>query len=482
MQPISPVFERLQLSAYIDVFVENGFDTWEDVLDITESDLESLNVRLGHRRRLQREIADYTGRSIKDIIGDNGDRQSSLDPPGDTRDAQPVNPGQNPATGKRRYRRHPKPDPNAPERPPSAYVLFSNQVREDLKAENLSFTEMAKVVGEKWQQLNTDGREPYETEASDMKDAYNAKLIDYKKTPEYKEYAEYLTNFKAAQQSAASGQASEGKRVKLERSGDGSHNSSRESQGTPTTSTHGSPVSTSTLVMQPNLTDATRSSLSSPTAAQGYSSIYNSSVTGRSSTSSRNRSLGSESATPDHGAPYTSQHSLPPLSNDLTTRMLPRRNQHAAPSYLRTHRDAQIQSPSQVSGASFPSGSAYGPTNPLDRVQGTIPAPGTESGTPYSQHHGLKSLTLTGYQDRSSSAIPSPIYGHSGAPSPVHPPYSGPEASSRVLPPLGQPGATTTQQQQQRMDGLSVLALAGRMVDGDREHNPNRDIPKPGPM
>jgi len=39
MQPISPVFERLQLSAYIDVFVENGFDTWEDVLDITESDL-----------------------------------------------------------------------------------------------------------------------------------------------------------------------------------------------------------------------------------------------------------------------------------------------------------------------------------------------------------------------------------------------------------------------------------------------------------
>jgi len=32
------------------------------------------------------------------------------------------------------------------------------------------------------------------------------------------------------------------------------------------------------------------------------------------------------------------------------------------------------------------------------------------------------------------------------------------------------------------MDGLSVLALAGRMVDGDREHNPNRDIPKPGPM
>ena len=29
-------------------------------------------------------------------------------------------------SGKRKYRRHPKPDENAPERPPSAYVIFSN--------------------------------------------------------------------------------------------------------------------------------------------------------------------------------------------------------------------------------------------------------------------------------------------------------------------------------------------------------------------
>ncbi|KAL8998725.1 MAG: hypothetical protein Q9169_002280 [Polycauliona sp. 2 TL-2023] len=45
--------------------VEAGFDTWETILDITESDLESLSVQLGHRRRLQQEIA-HTLRSRQD--------------------------------------------------------------------------------------------------------------------------------------------------------------------------------------------------------------------------------------------------------------------------------------------------------------------------------------------------------------------------------------------------------------------------------
>lgn len=39
MQPLAPVFERLELSHYTDIFVDNGFDMWEDVLDITENDL-----------------------------------------------------------------------------------------------------------------------------------------------------------------------------------------------------------------------------------------------------------------------------------------------------------------------------------------------------------------------------------------------------------------------------------------------------------
>lgn len=41
---------RLGLAQYSEVFVTEGFDTWETVLDITESDLSHLSVKLGHRR------------------------------------------------------------------------------------------------------------------------------------------------------------------------------------------------------------------------------------------------------------------------------------------------------------------------------------------------------------------------------------------------------------------------------------------------
>ncbi|OBZ81254.1 hypothetical protein A0J61_10697, partial [Choanephora cucurbitarum] len=42
-------------------------------------------------------------------------------------------------TTKRKYRRHPKPDRNAPVKPPSAYIMFSNDARAELKNKNLSF-------------------------------------------------------------------------------------------------------------------------------------------------------------------------------------------------------------------------------------------------------------------------------------------------------------------------------------------------------
>lgn len=42
--------------------------------------------------------------------------------------------------------------PSAPEKPPSAYVTFSNDVREDVK--DKSFTEIARIVGDRWKQLD----------------------------------------------------------------------------------------------------------------------------------------------------------------------------------------------------------------------------------------------------------------------------------------------------------------------------------------
>lgn len=134
-----------------------------------------------------------------------------------------------------------QPDENAPERPPSAYVLFSNsecrrrscpitpwimwnrqldpffpfcdgkcdwylwltlhvrppEMREDLKGQNLTFTEIAKLVGENWQSLGQVEKEPFETQAQNAKDKYNQDLAEYKKTVDYRNYLEYLQEFKA---------------------------------------------------------------------------------------------------------------------------------------------------------------------------------------------------------------------------------------------------------------------------------------------
>lgn len=39
MTDLGTIFVELGLTQYLDAFVEQGFDTWETILDITESDL-----------------------------------------------------------------------------------------------------------------------------------------------------------------------------------------------------------------------------------------------------------------------------------------------------------------------------------------------------------------------------------------------------------------------------------------------------------
>lgn len=70
-------------------------------------------------------------------------------------------------------------------------------MREDLKGQNLTFTEIAKLVGEHWQGLPQAEKEPYERQAQAAKEKYNQDLTEYKKTPEYKRYTQYLQDFKA---------------------------------------------------------------------------------------------------------------------------------------------------------------------------------------------------------------------------------------------------------------------------------------------
>jgi hypothetical protein len=82
----------------------------------------------------------------------------------------------------------------------------STEVRELLKGQDFSFTEIAKVVGERWQVLQAEEREACERQANGAKERYYAELAEYKKTPQYEAYQKYLEDFKAKHSIPTKGQ------------------------------------------------------------------------------------------------------------------------------------------------------------------------------------------------------------------------------------------------------------------------------------
>jgi hypothetical protein len=203
MDEFEAILTELGISHYFNEFIEQGFDSWDKIVDITELDFDALDVKLGHRRKLQRKIANSTGRSPNRALAPH-----TRNTPNDARlteEQRAINVGKHTGTSngpqglKRRYRWHPKPDENAPERPPSAYVLFLNRVRDELKGRNLSFTEIAKLVGENWRSLLPGEKESYVRQARYAKEKYTAELSEHKKTSQYREYSQYLVEFKARQ-------------------------------------------------------------------------------------------------------------------------------------------------------------------------------------------------------------------------------------------------------------------------------------------
>ena len=157
-------------------------------------------MNLGHRRKLQREIA-----NTKRLA-----REPAFTTPLYKIEPQPLNTlignassstdvQQGGLPTKRDYRHHPKPDSKAPQRPYSAYVLFSNHMREQLKSQNLSFADLSKEVGEKWQRLTRDEKEEWKRKGAVPWERYKADLAEYQKTDDFRKYQRYLAEFKATQ-------------------------------------------------------------------------------------------------------------------------------------------------------------------------------------------------------------------------------------------------------------------------------------------
>jgi hypothetical protein len=56
-EDLTDILNELGLEGYVAAFMNAGYHDWDAVGDMTESDFDALNIRLGDRRKLQREIA-----------------------------------------------------------------------------------------------------------------------------------------------------------------------------------------------------------------------------------------------------------------------------------------------------------------------------------------------------------------------------------------------------------------------------------------
>uniref|UniRef100_W5NB45 High mobility group protein B3 n=3 Tax=Lepisosteus oculatus TaxID=7918 RepID=W5NB45_LEPOC len=75
-----------------------------------------------------------------------------------------------------------KKDPNAPKRPPSGFFLFCSEQRPKIKATSpsLSIGEVAKKLGEMWNNLTDGAKQPYLNKATKLKEKYKKDVADYK--------------------------------------------------------------------------------------------------------------------------------------------------------------------------------------------------------------------------------------------------------------------------------------------------------------
>lgn len=104
-------------------------------------------------------------------------------------------------------------DADAPKRPQTAFFLWMNEVRPELKKKypELSVTEIAKKAGEKWKEVTDKSK--WEEMVAEQKAEYEAAMVEYKKRPLKEEGSslEDSPDNKPKKTKAAAGSKSSGK-------------------------------------------------------------------------------------------------------------------------------------------------------------------------------------------------------------------------------------------------------------------------------
>ncbi|OAV97904.1 hypothetical protein PTTG_25870 [Puccinia triticina 1-1 BBBD Race 1] len=92
----------------------------------------------------------------------------------------PTPPGSIPGGKKKRVKR--ERDPNAPKRPASAYILFQNAVRQEMRAANptADYKELARQIGDRWKNLSEEAKRPWSEAGKLAMTSWNIQNKEYK--------------------------------------------------------------------------------------------------------------------------------------------------------------------------------------------------------------------------------------------------------------------------------------------------------------
>ncbi|GAV70260.1 LOW QUALITY PROTEIN: HMG_box domain-containing protein/SSrecog domain-containing protein/Rtt106 domain-containing protein, partial [Cephalotus follicularis] len=84
--------------------------------------------------------------------------------------------------GSKKKKQKKKKDPNAPKRALSGFMFFSQMERENIKKSNpgIAFTDVGRVLGDKWKKMSEEEKEPYEAKARADKKRYKDQISGYK--------------------------------------------------------------------------------------------------------------------------------------------------------------------------------------------------------------------------------------------------------------------------------------------------------------
>ncbi|XP_035551193.1 FACT complex subunit SSRP1-like isoform X2 [Juglans regia] len=84
--------------------------------------------------------------------------------------------------GSKKKKQKKKKDPNAPKRAMTGFMFFSQMERENVKKSNpgIQFTEVGRVLGDKWKKMTAEEKEPYEAKALQDKKRYQVEISGYK--------------------------------------------------------------------------------------------------------------------------------------------------------------------------------------------------------------------------------------------------------------------------------------------------------------